>query len=1029
MIRQTLRKLSAYTACKDVNPSGVPAEHGPVRRGSRQQSDFARRRRCALTLNFLAKLVLLFSASALSSIRADEPGSRVEKDDSGSENPRALLERYCFRCHSGDKSAASLDLDGDTSDRSIVQHHRMWSLVADRLEQGDMPPADAPEQLPEASRTRLSNWLKELFEAEARRNSMDPGEVAPRRLSHAEFDNCVRDLTGVDLRPAKEFPVDPENEAGFDNSAESLSMTPSLLMKYVAAVRNVADHAVLTPRGLVFAPFPCVTETDRDHFCVQRIVDFYRRHDVRYEDYLLALWKFEQLAVQQRTEERLNEVGGVERLSIRYLQTIRASMQKENPIGPFAEIQNAWRDEIVLSRDPEEARIACLKASGLIREIREDLSDPIPLLKVDGISVGSQPLITWWNEQQSGGRRRFPGDGEDPALDEARREFCDIFPSAFFVASRGHYSNADLGADVRLLSAGFHLMQGYFRDDQPLRELVLTPSEILELDQLWDDLEFVTDAPTRQYKDFLFFERAEPPQFAAGSEFDFARPENKDVTTDASLQRMHGVYRQAAADRNASETALKAIDDYFVSIQQRIRWIEEKRPDAEAAHLRDLKRFASRAWRGPLHAADEMDIDDFYRRLRNSDGLSHEDAVRDSIASILLSPRFCFKSEAAVSDASSTGNRAADGSTPETAGIPARALTDLELASRLSFFLWASLPDEELLMLAARNELSKPVILEAQINRMLNDVKVMGLAREFLGHWLQFRRFEEHNAVDRERYSSFDPDLRSAMFEEPLRFFVDLMARDGSVHELIDADHTFVNAVLARHYGVSVKSHHEDPEQNDDSNIWYRIDGAAAYGRGGLLPMSVFLTQNSPGLRTSPVKRGYWVVRRLLGEHIPGPPPNVPELPRDEAHFGQQTLAKILASHRDNPACAGCHDRFDSVGLIFEAYGPVGDLRQLDLAGNPVETEAIFPDGTRGSTLEDLKRYLMQSRFEHFERNFTEKLLSFSLGRSLQLSDTQTIRSIQSAMKSESGSIRAAVHAVIASPQFRLKRTFAATTE
>ena len=155
------------------------------------------------------------------------------------------------------------------------------------------------------------------------------------------------------------------------------------------------------------------------------------------------------------------------------------------------------------------------------REIREDLSDPIPRVSIEGVSAGSQPLIVWWNEQQANARRLFPGDGDDVELDDARRKYCQIFPDKFFVASRGHYSNADLGADVRLLSAGFHLMQGYCRDDRPLLELVLSDTDRQQLDQLWEDLEYVTQAPLRQYKDFLFFERAEPPQFAAGPEFGF----------------------------------------------------------------------------------------------------------------------------------------------------------------------------------------------------------------------------------------------------------------------------------------------------------------------------------------------------------------------------------------------------------------------------------------------------------------------------------------------------------------------------
>ena len=219
-------------------------------------------------------------------------------------------------------------------------------------------------------------------------------------------------------------------------------------------------------------------------------------------------------------------------------------------------------------------------------------------------------------------------------------------------------------------------------------------------------------------------------------------------------------------------------------------------------------------------------------------------------------------------------------------------MSDHALASRLSYFLWSSMPDEELLAHADADDLHEPAVLVAQARRMLRDPRVRGLATEFAGQWLAFRRFEEHNGVDRERFAGFTNELRQAMYEEPVRFFVDLAGRDGSVLDLLDADHTFVNPILAKHYGMPDLGASVGPDE------WVRVDGARRYGRGGLLPMAVFLTANSPGLRTSPVKRGYWVVRRVLGEHIPAPPPEVPELPKDEAKTGELSLPQLLARHR-----------------------------------------------------------------------------------------------------------------------------------
>src|SRR5258707_9323785 len=177
------------------------------------------------------------------------------------------------------------------------------------------------------------------------------------------------------------------------------------------------------------------------------------------------------------------------------------------------------------------------------------------------------------------------------------------------------------------------------------------------------------------------------------------------------------------------------------------------------------------------------------------------------------------------------------------------------------------------------------------------------------------------------------------------------------------------------------------PDSASKSNEWIMVDDARPYGRGGLLPMAVFLTQNSPGLRTSPVKRGYWVVRRVLGETIPPPPPTVPQLPNDESKLGDLTLRQALAQHRANPACAGCHARFDSYGLVFEGYGPIGELRSKDLGGRPVDARAPFPGGTERTGVAGLQEFIRQQRQKDFLVTLCRKLLSYALGRSLQLSD------------------------------------------
>jgi hypothetical protein len=210
------------------------------------------------------------------------------------------------------------------------------------------------------------------------------------------------------------------------------------------------------------------------------------------------------------------------------------------------------------------------------------------------------------------------------------------------------------------------------------------------------------------------------------------------------------------------------------------------------------------------------------------------------------------------------------------------------------------------------------------------------------------------------------------------------------------------------------------PPQGPDQ--WIHVEDASRQGRGGLLTMAVFLTKNAPGLRTSPVKRGYWVVRRLLGEKIPPPPPTVPALPKDEANLGELTLPQLLARHRADKNCAGCHRRFDAVGLVFEDFGPVGERRATDLGGRPVHTAATFPDGKVRDGLEGLRDYLHEKRQDDFVDNLCRKLLAYALGRSLLPSDRKTLDAMRTRLRADGYAFGSLVEAIVTGPQFLNQR-------
>lgn len=950
----------------------------------------------------------LFVGLVACTASADKPGEH-SADRGYADVVQPFLKNYCLTCHGPDKPKAKLDFSGQTSAADVLRNGRAWDRVIERLEAAEMPPAKAPRHPTAHERRAVLDWLRDLREREARRNAGDPGRVPARRLSNAEYDYTIRDLTGVDIRPTREFPVDPANEAGFDNSGESLTMSPALLKKYLAAARFVADHLVLKPKGFVFAPHPAVTDTDRDKYGVGRIIAFYDRHRVDYADYFLAAWGYQHRKALGKPEATLGDVADEARLSAKYLQAVWSALEGLPASGPLGELQAQWRKLPAPAAPglPEKAQVRaeCERLRDLVIRLRKRYAPDVPKLTAPGISQGSQPFVLWRNDQLAA-RHGLPPDVGP--VEDSLAQFCRVFPDAFVVTERAPYYDPSSSPKGRWLSAGFHLMHGFYRDDGPLCELVLDAAQKREIDVLWDELHFITRDPVRQYKDFVFFERAEPPRFMIDAAFDFARPEDKDVISEGKIRQLRDAYLAKARKNGAKEQALQAIETYFTTISAQIRRVEEAHAAAEPSHLKALETFAARAYRRPLSPAERDGLLAFYRKLRDEDRLSHEEALRDTVASILLSPHFCYRLDLPA------------------AGPPGDVapLSDYSLASRLSYFLWSSMPDDELLAHAAAGDLHKPEVLIAQARRMLRDQRLRGLAEQFAGSWLEFRRFEEDNTVDRGRFPTFTNDLRRAMAEEPVRFFLHVAGEGRPVLDFLDADYTFVNPVLAKHYGmpypplVPVAGERDTGEGADR---WLQADGARRYGRGGLLPMAVFLTRNSPGLRTSPVKRGYWVVRRLLGEHIPAPPPEVPELPKDEAQ-GELTLPQLLAKHRDHQACAGCHRRFDPLGLAFEAYGPVGERRTRDLGGRPLDTKAVYPDGVERDGLDGLYRYLSEKRRDEFLDNLCRKLLANALGRSLVLSDKATLDAMRQRLTKDGYRFDGLVETVVTCRQFLNKR-------
>jgi hypothetical protein len=950
---------------------------------------------------------------------------------------RPFLTAHCMGCHSGPTPEASFDLQRYTSMQSVVDDFPHWALVLRKLEAREMPPQEM-KQPPEELRREVIEWINAVWKNEARKNPGDPGPVLARRLSNAEYNYTIRDLTGVDLRPAREFPIDPANQAGFDNSGESLTISPALMAKYMDAARRVAEHLVLKPDGFSFAPFPMLVETDRERYPIQRIVDFYDRQPTDFANYFQAAWRYKHRAALGQPAATLAGIAAQVKVSPRYLAMVwQALEQTKEEVGPLVKLQAMWRQlPDPQGKQPDIARADCVRMRDFVLKIRRHTEKLYPTLESPSFNTNFQPITMYRNWLLATHRREFdpaalrvegepssPGfvvtkgptfgkreaeelkqaiavyikqRQEDPDLvvpsgarsryEAAFARFSSVFPSAFCLRERGRFYPITSMDKERLLGAGLHNVMGYFRDDTPLIELILDEKGKQELDRLWHEFDFIADYTLRTYSQFVF-----NTGDGGRSRIGVDRPGPNDFATQAVIFRMRDQYLTKAPP-DTDPQILEALNYYFNHTNNQIRWVEKARVAAEPHHLDALLKFAARAYRRPLVAEERDEILAYYRQLHQESNLTHEEAMRGSIASILVSPDFLYRVDL-VSRRRGGSAQSANSSATATH----RPLSPYSLASRLSFFLWSSMPDEELLAHAAAGDLAQSAVLKAQVRRMLKDDRARGMATEFTGNWLDFRRFENHNTVDRERFPAFTNELREAMFEEPIQFIAAVIQNDRPVLDLLYGNYALVNGVLARHYGMPAPAGVEG---------WFRIDNARDYGRGGLLPMAVFLTQNAPGLR----------------EAIPPPPPVVPELPRDESK-SDLPVRELLAKHRENAACASCHARFDSFGLAFEGYGPVGERRTKDLAGRAVDVRASFPSGVQGVGIAGLVAYIRGHREQDFLNNLCEKMLVYALGRSLMISDEPLLEAMRTKLAASGYKMSALIETIVTSPQFLNRRS------
>jgi hypothetical protein len=412
-----------------------------------------------------------------------------------------------------------------------------------------------------------------------------------------------------------------------------------------------------------------------------------------------------------------------------------------------------------------------------------------------------------------------------------------------------------------------------------------------------------------------------------------------------------------------------------------------------------LSAFATKAWRRPLKEAESAKLVQLYRDAA-AQGVSFDSAMKVPLLTVLASQDFLFRGREADTFAPCAQDL--------VVGKKTLPQSSHALASRLSFFLWASIPDDELLRLAAADKLREPSVLVAQAKRMLKDPRAGSIATDFAAQLWGFGDFESFTGPDEKRFAEFTPALRQAMFDEVSTFLTDLIRNDRPLTALLDANYTFANAELAQHYGVKTA-----PAGFD------RI--ALPPARGGLPTMALFLTKTSLPLRTSPVQRGVWVVEQFLGRKIPAPPPNVSKISEDEKSADGLPIRDQLAKHRADANCAACHARFDAMGVSLENFDPIGRWRTADRSGDAIVSTDTLHDGTELNGVTGLKKYLRDHQDEVF-RHFTRKLLGYALGRAVLPGDRALLDRMNASLPPGGYTLSSLVEAIITSPQFLNRR-------
>ena len=884
-------------------------------------------------MNGLPLIILLTIVSVASSSQADDFATDI----------RPLVARYCLKCHGQDGVEAGVNFSRHKTMPDVLRDRTMWLDALEQIRGGDMPPKEEGVAIPtEAERKQLITWISDAVVHADWRKYSDPGRVSLARVTKLEFRNAVRDVLGLDVQAGALLSNDPEGSTGFTNDRENLSFP---LFSFDDFLRE-AERAAETVLGFDDQPW----QWGREFEDIARAATF-----------TAEIVESGDAVVLKDANEPFPLAIDVPSAGLFEVKVLARTINGEPLSGLVLVVDGApGQDWIIEGAETREykTRLNLLSGAHTLNFGYNAALAPIIQPKVP-------PQIVPERLAKQVSRKAVP-KLELPVELNGNRDAFESFRRL----------NNVLAA---------------YKLTQDLAELLIARGET---DYEQHELHMLRDGLLQNPVVNNFQQSKVPFNLAAGKvavlldipqkELESRIAKEHDYSHDAYVRTMKA-YNEAFAKKHPDRVRKKAGQVALDRIELRSHAVAsgEVSPDwilaglkSEIDAIRVIDELGLRAYSRPLRRAEEDSLLDIYQQTF-AETNSRREALRDAITGLLVSPPFLL--------------RYAEG--PTSASF---AVDDVELARRLSHFLWLSIPDSQLRDLAAGGTLSEEQTIASLVDRMVADKRFKDFASAFTTQWLDLSNLDNQEKLG--------ADLRGLMRDEATLFILNLFRENRSLLELMDARYAYVNARLADHYGLPPVSGHEL------RRVELKTDQ-----RGGLLAMGAMLASTSTGERTSPVNRGAWIVELLLGKHLPPPPPSVPELKTDSK---ARTVREELEQHRSNSACAGCHAKIDPYGFVLEHYDPTGAWRDRD-KGKPVNASTVLDDGTSVDGLPEFRRYVLDQRVDDLTRNFIRRLLAFALGRELRFTDEATVLDLMEQAKRDGYKARTLLHHIVRSAPFR----------